>query len=198
MQVSWGIDLATEHERFLTEELFKQPVIVYDYPKEIKAFYMKLNEDGKTVAAMDVLVPKVCARGPLTNMSRKGLLRGLKAINWPCSSYAPAAVAVTMQCRCNELALQQCSELALQQKLCICCYCVDEAHPWFVARIPRSYVMLVGELIGGSQREDRYDTLKARIEATGMDAGPYEQYLDIRKVSTVSKLKCFAWALAHA
>eukprot|EP00967_Tisochrysis_lutea_P007738 scaffold9245_cov22-Tisochrysis_lutea.AAC.5 len=106
MQVSWGIDLATEHERFLTEELFKQPVIVYDYPKEIKAFYMKLNEDGKTVAAMDVLVPKVCARGPLTNMSRKGLLRGLKAINWPCSSYAPAAVAVTMQCRCNELALQ--------------------------------------------------------------------------------------------
>jgi hypothetical protein len=57
--VSWGIDLATEHERFLTEDLFKQPVIVYDYPKEIKAFYMKLNEDGKTVAAMDVLVPKV-------------------------------------------------------------------------------------------------------------------------------------------
>jgi len=99
--VSWGIDLATEHERFLTEELFKQPVIVYDYPKEIKAFYMKLNEDGKTVAAMDVLVPKV------------------------------------------------------------------------------------GELIGGSQREDRYDTLKARIEATGMDAGPYEQYLDIRKYGSV-------------
>lgn len=59
-QVSWGIDLATEHERFLTEEIFKQPVIVYNYPKDIKAFYMKLNEDGKTVAAMDVLVPKVC------------------------------------------------------------------------------------------------------------------------------------------
>jgi len=65
-QVSWGIDLATEHERFLTEDLFKQPTIVYDYPKDIKAFYMKLNPDGKTVAAMDVLVPKVgpeaCAR----------------------------------------------------------------------------------------------------------------------------------------
>lgn len=58
-QVSWGIDLATEHERFLTEDIFKQPVIVYNYPKDIKAFYMKLNEDGKTVAAMDVLVPKV-------------------------------------------------------------------------------------------------------------------------------------------
>ncbi len=60
LQVSWGIDLATEHERFLAEEMFKQPVIVYNYPKEIKAFYMKLNPDGKTVAAMDVLVPKVC------------------------------------------------------------------------------------------------------------------------------------------
>ena len=59
--MSWGIDLATEHERWLAEEHFKQPVIVYNYPKEIKAFYMKLNEDGKTVAAMDVLVPKVCA-----------------------------------------------------------------------------------------------------------------------------------------
>lgn len=58
-KVSWGIDLATEHERFITEEIFRQPTIVYNYPKEIKAFYMKLNDDGKTVAAMDVLVPKV-------------------------------------------------------------------------------------------------------------------------------------------
>jgi len=58
-QVSWGIDLATEHERFITEDIFKAPVIVYNYPKEIKSFYMKLNPDGKTVAAMDVLVPKV-------------------------------------------------------------------------------------------------------------------------------------------
>lgn len=55
----WGIDLATEHERYLSEVVYKQPVIVYDYPKEIKAFYMRLNDDGKTVAAMDVLVPKV-------------------------------------------------------------------------------------------------------------------------------------------
>uniref|UniRef100_A0A7S0RKV4 asparagine--tRNA ligase n=1 Tax=Chlamydomonas leiostraca TaxID=1034604 RepID=A0A7S0RKV4_9CHLO len=99
--VSWGIDLATEHERFLTEDIFKQPVIVYNYPKDIKAFYMKLNEDGKTVAAMDVLVPKV------------------------------------------------------------------------------------GELIGGSQREDRYDVLKQRIEAQGMDIAPYEPYLDIRKYGSV-------------
>jgi asparaginyl-tRNA synthetase len=57
--IRWGIDLATEHERYLAEEVFKQPVIVYNYPKDIKAFYMRLNDDGKTVAAMDVLVPKV-------------------------------------------------------------------------------------------------------------------------------------------
>ena len=58
-KVYWGCDLQTEHERFLTEELFKRPVFVTDYPKEIKAFYMKLNEDGKTVAAMDCLVPGI-------------------------------------------------------------------------------------------------------------------------------------------
>ena len=57
--MSWGIDLASEHERFLTEEIFKKPTIVYNYPKDIKAFYMRLNDDGKTVAAMDVLVPGV-------------------------------------------------------------------------------------------------------------------------------------------
>jgi len=57
--VHWGIDLATEHERYLAEVVYNQPVIVYDYPKDIKAFYMRLNDDGKTVAAMDVLVPKV-------------------------------------------------------------------------------------------------------------------------------------------
>ena len=58
-QVEWGIDLASEHERYLTEEIFKRPTIVYNYPKDIKAFYMRLNDDGKTVAAMDVLVPGV-------------------------------------------------------------------------------------------------------------------------------------------
>ncbi len=57
--VYWGVDLASEHERFLVEEHFKRPVILTDYPKEIKAFYMKLNEDGKTVRAMDVLFPKI-------------------------------------------------------------------------------------------------------------------------------------------
>ncbi len=57
--VSWGIDMQSEHERYLTEKTFKKPVIVYDYPEEIKAFYMRLNDDGKTVRAMDVLVPKV-------------------------------------------------------------------------------------------------------------------------------------------
>lgn len=53
------MDLSSEHERYLTEEIYKQPVIVYNYPKDIKAFYMRLNDDNKTVAAMDVLVPKV-------------------------------------------------------------------------------------------------------------------------------------------
>jgi asparaginyl-tRNA synthetase len=57
--VKWGIDLQSEHERYLTEEHFKAPVAVMNYPKDIKAFYMRLNDDGKTVAAMDVLVPKV-------------------------------------------------------------------------------------------------------------------------------------------
>ncbi len=97
----YGIDLQTEHERFLAEEHFKRPVIVRDYPKEIKAFYMRLNDDGKTVAAMDVLVPRI------------------------------------------------------------------------------------GELIGGSQREDRYELLKKRITESGMDIANYEWYLDSRKYGTV-------------
>jgi asparaginyl-tRNA synthetase len=99
--VSWGIDLQSEHERYLTEEVYKQPVIVYNYPKDIKAFYMRLNDDQKTVAAMDVLVPRV------------------------------------------------------------------------------------GELIGGSQREDRFDVLKERIEASGMPLEPYSSYLDMRKYGSV-------------
>lgn len=99
--VSWGVDLASEHERYLTEEVFKQPVIVYDYPKGIKAFYMRLNDDDKTVAAMDVLVPKV------------------------------------------------------------------------------------GELIGGSQREERQDVLERRIKEAGMELEPYEHYLDLRRYGSV-------------
>ena len=98
--VSWGIDLQTEHERYLTEQVFKGPVFVTDYPKEIKAFYMKLNPDGKTVAAMDCLVPGI------------------------------------------------------------------------------------GEIIGGSQREDDYDKLLARIEELGMKKETYDFYLDLRKYGT--------------
>ena len=96
-KVSWGSDLQTEHERFLTEKVFKKPVFVTDYPKEIKAFYMKLNPDGKTVAAMDCLVPGI------------------------------------------------------------------------------------GEIIGGSQREDDYEKLKARIEELGMTEEQYGFYMDLRK-----------------
>ena len=101
-KVSWGCDLQTEHERYLTEQVFKRPLFVTDYPKEIKAFYMKLNEDGKTVAAMDCLVPGI------------------------------------------------------------------------------------GEIIGGSQREDDYDKLAARIAELGMDADQYRNYMDLRKYGSTS------------
>lgn len=96
-KVSWGCDLQTEHERYLTEQVFGKPVFVTDYPKEIKAFYMKLNEDGKTVAAMDCLVPGI------------------------------------------------------------------------------------GEIIGGSQREDNYDLLVQRMQECGLKAEDYEFYLDLRR-----------------
>ena len=96
-KVFWGCDLQTEHERYLTEKEFKRPVFVTDYPKEIKAFYMKLNEDGKTVAAMDCLVPGI------------------------------------------------------------------------------------GEIIGGSQREDDYDKLLERMEELGLKKEDYDFYLDLRK-----------------
>lgn len=99
--VEWGIDLQTEHERYLTEEVYKAPIFVTDYPKDIKAFYMRLNDDGKTVAACDLLVPGV------------------------------------------------------------------------------------GEIIGGSQREERYDVLKARIEEMGMDEKDYWWYMDLRKYGGV-------------
>ncbi|WP_066870955.1 asparagine--tRNA ligase [Clostridium mediterraneense] len=95
--VKWGIDLQTEHERYLTEEVFKRPVFVTDYPKDIKAFYMRLNEDGKTVAAMDCLVPGI------------------------------------------------------------------------------------GEIIGGSQREERYEKLKERITELGLKEEEYWWYLELRK-----------------
>ena len=99
--VEWGIDLQTEHERYLTEKVYKKPVFVTDYPKDIKAFYMRLNDDGKTVAACDLLVPGV------------------------------------------------------------------------------------GEIIGGSQREERYDVLKSRIEEMGMDEKDYWWYMDLRKYGGV-------------
>ena len=99
--VRWGIDLQSEHERFLTEQQFKCPVILYDYPKEIKAFYMRLNDDGRTVRAMDVLVPGV------------------------------------------------------------------------------------GEIIGGSQREERLDVLEQRLREMHLDPAAYWWYLDLRRYGTV-------------
>lgn len=99
--VEWGSDLQSEHERFLTEVHFRQPVILYDYPRCIKPFYMRCNDDGKTVRAMDVLVPRV------------------------------------------------------------------------------------GEIIGGSQREERLDVLLQRIQECGMQAEEYSWYVDLRKFGTV-------------
>jgi asparaginyl-tRNA synthetase len=99
--VAWGNDLQAEHERFLTEKHFKQPVILYDYPRTIKPFYMKVNDDGRTVRAMDVLVPKV------------------------------------------------------------------------------------GEIIGGSQREERLDVLEERMKEQGLNPEGYWWYLDLRRYGTV-------------
>ena len=101
-KVYWGCDLQTEHERYLTEKVFKRPVFVTDYPKEIKAFYMKLNEDGKTVAAMDCLVPGI------------------------------------------------------------------------------------GEIIGGSQREDSLELLEQRMDELGLNKEDYGFYLDLRKYGSAS------------
>ena len=98
--ISWGMDLQTEHERFLTEEIYKCPVFVTDYPKDIKSFYMRMNDDGKTVAAMDMLVPGV------------------------------------------------------------------------------------GELIGGSQREERLEMLLKRISEMGLREEDYWWYLELRKFGT--------------
>ena len=99
--VEWGRDLQSEHERYLTEQHFKQPVILFDYPRTIKPFYMRCNEDGKTVRAMDVLVPRV------------------------------------------------------------------------------------GEIIGGSQREERLDVLESRMVECGLDPAEYWWYVDLRKYGTV-------------
>ena len=96
-RVDWGTDLQTEHERYLTEQIYQRPVFVTDYPKEIKAFYMRLNDDGKTVAAADCLVPGI------------------------------------------------------------------------------------GEIIGGSQREERLDMLEARIRELGMKPEDYWWYCDLRR-----------------
>ncbi len=99
--VRWGMDLQSEHERYLTEKHFQKPVILFDYPRTLKPFYMRVNDDGKTVRAMDVLVPGV------------------------------------------------------------------------------------GEIIGGSQREERLDVLETRMRETGLDPHAYDWYLDLRRFGTV-------------
>ena len=99
--MEWGIDLASEHEHYLTEKVYNGPIIVYNYPKVIKSFYMRENEDKLTVAAMDVLIPRI------------------------------------------------------------------------------------GELMGGSQREERLDVLEERIRELGLDIEDYNWYLDLRRYGTI-------------
>ena len=88
-KVSWGIDLQTEHERYLCEKIFKKPVFVYDYPKDIKAFYMKLNPDGKTVAASDLLVPGIgeIIGGSQREEDYEKLLNRMKELDMPIEEY---------------------------------------------------------------------------------------------------------------
>ena len=88
-KVSWGVDLQTEHERYLCEIIFKKPVFVTDYPKDIKAFYMKLNDDGKTVAAADLLVPGIgeIIGGSQREESYEKLLNRMKELNMPIENY---------------------------------------------------------------------------------------------------------------
>lgn len=88
-QVSWGVDLQTEHERYLCENIFKKPVFVTDYPKEIKAFYMKQNPDGKTVAASDLLVPGIgeIIGGSQREEDYEKLLKRMKELDMPLDSY---------------------------------------------------------------------------------------------------------------
>ena len=88
-KVSWGVDLQTEHERYLCEKIFKKPVFVTDYPKDIKAFYMKLNDDGKTVAAVDLLVPGIgeIIGGSQREENYEKLLNRMKELNMPIQNY---------------------------------------------------------------------------------------------------------------
>ena len=88
-KVSWGVDLQTEHERYLCEKIFKKPVFVTNYPKDIKAFYMKLNDDGKTVAAVDLLVPGIgeIIGGSQREENYDKLLNRMKELNMPIQSY---------------------------------------------------------------------------------------------------------------
>ena len=91
VKVFWGLDLQTEHERFLCEQIFKKPVFVTDYPKDIKAFYMKLNPDGKTVAAADLLVPGIgeIVGGSQREEDYNKLLTRMKELDMPIENYAP-------------------------------------------------------------------------------------------------------------
>ena len=88
-KVSWGIDLQTEHERYLCEQIFKKPVFVTDYPMDIKAFYMKQNPDGKTVAAADLLVPGIgeIIGGSQREENYEKLLNRMKELNMPIENY---------------------------------------------------------------------------------------------------------------
>lgn len=147
--MQWGIDLGSEHERYLAEKVFKGPVILYNYPKDIKAFYMRLNDDEKTVAAMDVLVPGVCTPHRLLAHCQRAPLSCLH----PCRLSDP--------------------ESSLNWNIALMSGKMDWRH------------MQVGELIGGSQREEREDVLARRIGEMGLPLEQYSWYLDLRRFGSV-------------
>jgi hypothetical protein len=180
--VSWGIDLATEHEKYLTDVIFLQPVIVFNYPKDIKAFYMKLNPDGRTVAAMDVLVPKVgIARAPsccceLSRPPRQPFTLGAAvalwllrhALEWLGAPWRRPAMPPAGRMRRLLARRPTCRHIASRT--------ITPSH----LTLP-SPAAQVGELIGGSQREDDLELLEAKILAQGMELEAYEAYLDMRR-----------------
>ncbi|KDO28785.1 asparaginyl-tRNA synthetase [Saprolegnia parasitica CBS 223.65] len=166
----WGDDLGSEHERFITEQIYKKPVVLYNYPKEIKAFYMRLNDDGKTVAAADVLVPKI---GEIIGGSqREERLDVLEARIKEATGHDPAEYGWYCDLRRYGTEIKAFYMRTGIENI------RDAAADVLVPKI--------GEIIGGSQREERLDVLEARIkEATGHDPAEYGWYCDLRRYGTV-------------
>ncbi len=186
--------------RYLVEQVFnKTPLIVTDYPKDIKAFYMKLNSDGKTVAAMDMLVPKV---------DSTAMLSIPPAAMW-CMTMRSPAYQPTCNSHVAYVHWQTQASPTWFSDAIISTHCVMIGPVWPPSRVPCSWLCVlrhsmatcsacivaaaeraarcsqVGELIGGSQREDRLDVLEERMRGVGLDPEEYWWYLDLRRYGSV-------------